>query len=161
MILFSALGRTSELLHAIEHEPMNKSSWIEDGNDTKILIERPKISTNYTQYLTVLKHRLLNPQLWMINYKDNNPNKNSKYLWATKKNKRIAQAIFNSRFKTLAGLPLSCKLDSTVFRSGGTTFLVETKQPLDYIRILGRWNSDAFRLISSESFNQQNPKKCK
>ena len=141
-ILFCSLGRTYELLHAPSHPPMLSKSLIFDHQNTRIFLERPKINANHSQFLTPLNIPRLEPIAWIIRFLALKPK--SANLWTHSDGSRFTSQQFNAHFKVLAKLHQNTILDPSSFRAGGTTLLVSSKQNLELIRILGRWNSNAF-----------------
>lgn len=154
--LFHSLGRISELLHSPIHAPLPLTALhtlATQGSDRKtrykILLHRPKIKTSYDQWLSPvdssIKHvPYTDPHIMMKYYLTlrSTQSRDSPALWL----KSDGTPLTACEFKKSVADHLDVIIGESSCRSGGATTLAQQGVPLEDIQILGRWNSDAFRL---------------
>jgi hypothetical protein len=141
-ILFFGLGRVSDLLfYHEERQGMNLSSIQVNGGDYIFLVEHPKIFKTYTQYLTPIRaNGKLLYRRW-ISLLLHSTHLNKRRPWTTRDGIQVSSRSFRKVFTDLVGCPM---IGESSFRAGGATHLAQKGMPIDFIKILGRWDTDAF-----------------
>jgi hypothetical protein len=151
-LLFWALGRVHELLHAERYRRMRLDSVEEAENQLskrrtfRVFIERPKVKrAGEMQFLCPLRYLgKANPQLWMtmllfsiseLNFEVSSP-------WEISEGVHADSKWLYAKIYPILG-PMNQRLGSSSFRAGGYTHMAWMGYELTLLRLFGRWSSDA------------------
>jgi hypothetical protein len=139
--LFFGITRCSEIFPPKDASTTCSQVLHFDGSNYCIRLLNPKIKKSYHQYLVPMRWKIfVNPQYW-LRLLIASPCKFD-FLWTLDSGKMATSLWFRTLFSQSTNTPKL--VGECSFRAGGTSFLLKEGIPPEHIRVLGRWDSDAW-----------------
>lgn len=144
IVAFTSLARTHELVHAPRHQPLTWANVHQTRNQKyRFLLQQPKTHKGYNQYLEPFNlHHPINPHQWIERLKKITGGSGIIFNLLLNSARPTTRSMLNN-FGRLAQVNPKL-LDSSSFRAGGATYLLQKGCSDAQIMRFGRWDSKAY-----------------